>query len=583
MMDGFPLYLDASGESSPKISDINGDGEMEIILATADGKLHAIDHNAQELPGFPLETPVLLAVNDDACAVSDAQCHKTAPAYLNETSLSPESLRASVTASVAIGDLNGDGSAEKDLVVATFDGALLAWHHDGTLLDGFPVYLDKSKVSEFEGALRCENDNGETIIGCMSKQRFAESGFHASPVLVDLDQDGDLEIIGASMDQWIYAWHHDGELVNGWPVHLQDNRVPPFDDAGEIRRYDGRIISTPAIGDIFGDGTPIVLVGTNERFENDTNSRVYAIYPEGNAHDGGPFPDGWPAFVTGFIPDEILPFLGRGNPNSPAVADYDNDGLDDVVVSGLGGVMTILNNEGRTKAMMESSGFYYGSNSNVDEPLGSLPIVNNPSIADLDGDGRLELINGTAGLGLVQIASNGGLRAEFDHSVSAWVAENGLFHEGFPHKAHDYQYFMNYAVADLTGTGKWNVIFGDGGYYVYAPNHLGEEAPGFPKFTGNWHISTPAVGDLNNDGKIDVIAPTREGWLFAWSTKGAAGGYEDNPIRASNGLGFITMIKIPGTSKRHYTNILKLKKNVLPNPKRTVVAVKHTTLGHQKP
>ena len=66
MMEGFPLYLDASGESSPKISDINGDGEMEIILATADGKLHAIDHNAQELPGFPLETPVLLAVNDDA-------------------------------------------------------------------------------------------------------------------------------------------------------------------------------------------------------------------------------------------------------------------------------------------------------------------------------------------------------------------------------------------------------------------------------------------------------------------------------------------------------------------------------------
>ena len=119
------------------------------------------------------------------------------------------------------------------------------------------------------------------------------------------------------------------------------------------------------------------------------------------------------------------------------MADYDNDGLDDVVVSGLGGVMTILNNEGRTKAMMESSGFT--EQSNVDEPLGSLPIVNNPSIADLDGDGRLELINGT-GLGLVQIASNGGLRAEFDHSVSP-VAENGLFHEGFPHKAHDYQFY----------------------------------------------------------------------------------------------------------------------------------------------
>ncbi|MBL92840.1 MAG: hypothetical protein CMH56_13630 [Myxococcales bacterium] len=529
MMKGFPLYLDASGESSPKVADIDGDGKMEIILATADGRVHAIDHNASELPGFPLETPIIGPLNDDVCAVSPAQCHQNAPAYQADSPLAPEKLRESVTATVALGDLNGDGNDEKDIVVFTFDGSVMVWDNEGNLFDGFPVHLDKSKVSEFEGALRCENDAGEEIIGCMSKQRFAESGFHASPVLYDLDSDGDLEIIGAAMDQWIYAWHHDGELVTGWPVHLQDSRVPPFDDAGEIRRYDGRIISTPAVGDIFGDGTPIVLVGTNERFENDTNSRLYAIYPEGNSRSGGAFPDGWPAFVTGFIPDEILPFLGRGNPNSPAVVDFDNDGMDDVIVSGLGGVMTILDNQGRTKAMMESSGYYYGDNSNVDEPLGSLPIVNNPSVGDLDGDGRMELINGTAGLGLVQIASNGGLRAEFDHSVSAWVAENGLFHEGFPHKVHDYQFFMNYVVADLVGDGKWHVVFGDGGYYVYAPDYQGHEAPGFPKFTGQWHISTPAVGDVNGDGRIDVVAPTREGWLFVWEAQGAVGGYEKHP------------------------------------------------------
>ena len=166
--------------------------------------------------------------------------------------------------------------------------------------------------------------------------------------------------------------------------------------------------------------------------------------------------------------------------------------------------------------------------------------------------------------------------------VSAWVAENGLFHEGFPHKAHDYQY-MNYAVADLTGTGKWNVIFGDGGYYVYAPNHLGEEARDFR--------SSPATG-ISPLLPLAISITTARSMLSRPPEKvGSSHGppkalpvvTKTTPIQASNGLGFITMIKIPGTSKRHYTNILKLKKNVLPNLKRTVVAVKHTTLGHQKP
>jgi hypothetical protein len=44
------------------------------------------------------------------------------------------------------------------------------------------------------------------------------------------------------------------------------------------------------------------------------------------------------------------------------------------------------------------------------------------------------------------------------------------------------------------------------------------EAPGWPKFTGGWIESTPAVGDANGDGKLDVAALTREGWSFLWRT-----------------------------------------------------------------
>ena len=37
-----------------------------------------------------------------------------------------------------------------------------------------------------------------------------------------------------------------------------------------------------------------------------------------------------------------------------------------------------------------------------------------------------------------------------------------------------------------------------------------------PKFTGGWIFTAPAVGDLDGDGRLDVVAVTREGYLFAW-------------------------------------------------------------------
>ena len=56
----------------------------------------------------------------------------------------------------------------------------------------------------------------------------------------------------------------------------------------------------------------------------------------------------------------------------------------------------------------------------------------------------------------------------------------------------------------------------------------GVEAPGWPKFTGGWIQSTPAVGDADGDGKLDVAALTREGWSFLWKTGVSACGGSNN-------------------------------------------------------
>jgi uncharacterized protein (TIGR03382 family) len=83
------------------------------------------------------------------------------------------------------------------------------------------------------------------------------------------------------------------------------------------------------------------------------------------------------------------------------------------------------------------------------------------------------------------------------------------------------------ASADVDGDGIGNIISGDGGYYVYAVDIDGSEASGFPKWTQNWHATTPAVGDLDGDQLIDVVSNTREGWLWAWKTQGHVGGAPD--------------------------------------------------------
>jgi len=71
------------------------------------------------------------------------------------------------------------------------------------------------------------------------------------------------------------------------------------------------------------------------------------------------------------------------------------------------------------------------------------------------------------------------------------------------------------------------VIAPSAGYFVHAWNVDGVEAKGFPKYTGGWALSTPAVGDLDGDGKLELVQVTRNGWLYAWHTSGKSSGRID--------------------------------------------------------
>ena len=49
----------------------------------------------------------------------------------------------------------------------------------------------------------------------------------------------------------------------------------------------------------------------------------------------------------------------------------------------------------------------------------------------------------------------------------------------------------------------------------------GVEPSGWPRLTGHWQASTPSIGDLDDEGHVDVVQTTRLGELFVWRTAGA--------------------------------------------------------------
>ena len=81
----------------------------------------------------------------------------------------------------------------------------------------------------------------------------------------------------------------------------------------------------------------------------------------------------------------------------------------------------------------------------------------------------------------------------------------------------------------MDGDGESEVIQGGSGNVLHAFREDGSEPSGWPKHPGGWLLASPAVGNVDRDRAREVVAVTRDGWLYVWQTSARAGAPADWP------------------------------------------------------
>ena len=328
---------------------------------------------------------------------------------------------------------------------------------------------------------------------------------YGSPAVADLDKDGKQEIVVGGTDGRLYAIRSDGTLM--WS----------FDTAAAINPLVTRpgkslIDSAPAIADLDGDGWPEIVVGVGAPADVfgynggmivlDHTGHMRAGWPQITADQIGPGMGGPDGYIEGFY-------------SSPALGDIDGDGDLEIIAGSWDMRVYAWHSDGILVTGWPR--FVYDT------------VWSSPALADIDNDGHLEII-----IGVDAHSPDGGYLFVF--------RGDGTVQPGFP-KLIDQTVYSSPAVADLNGDGKPDIVVGTGnfysgkGYAVYAWDAQGNLLPGWPVATGGYVMSAPTVGDIDGDGKPEVIVGCNDSKVYAFHGDGRpVAGW---PVVAQDNLGNI--------------------------------------------
>jgi hypothetical protein len=506
LLPGYPRSIGTEMSAAPTYAALHGGHRRDLVFATGDGVVHALRPNGKEVPGFPVHTRRLAAI--------DARNPENYPAASYRSERALRDARDPV-AGIAVGDLDHDGSV--DVVATTSNAWVYAWGPGGRLRPGFPVHSSSSFAS-----LPVPTPRSST-----PHSRLPSRGNWSPPVLADLEGGGKLDILMSAYDGFLYAWRPNGRPVPGWPVEV---KLPAADLAGtQPNDYirDAKLIFPPSIGDVLHTGRPQIFVPSFECLNSGGTHRswIYGIWPDGNRHPGGPYLPGWPVGLTSLAGcyDQSIDFVEEGA-TPPSIADFDGSGQLRVVTSGVTGTPVALNGDGsRFQALSGACAsvscqpippYYPG------DPL-TVSLTGQGGVGDLQGTGTPQYVQSNAGA-LSLNGALGGKAAELPQTYEkAWNVAGGDVFPTFPRLQDGFPFFDAPLVAGLSSaTPERAIVESNDSGWVHAYEPAGGEAPGFPKFTGQWPSFSGVVGDPTPGGPLRLAYGTREGSLFVWRVEG---------------------------------------------------------------
>jgi len=384
-LPGFPVIVGEAIWSSPALADIDGDGKKEAVFGTNKGNIHAISQDGTDIPGFPISlndiirsSPAIGDLDGDqepeiVVGCDDGMLY----AFDSNGSIQsgfPCKTSGSITSSPAIGDIDNDNKME--IIVGSLDGGIYAWNHDGSYVCGFPLItngevwsspalgdLDHDENPEItvgslyvcKGLIQCFgeyitgssggrifslDENGSMLAGFPKSLSETDNIGYSSPILCDMDQDGNMEVvIAGSFDIYVKTSDDNRDDFKGFPRKVEGNLQDSF----------------LAIGDLDSDSRPDIVGGSMD-------GKLHVWLWNGMEMAGFPIQTG------GYVKHVTL-------------GDIDGDGVQEI----LGG-----STDNRLHAWRLNGTEVEGFPKVTLDDIGTAP-----TLADIDGDGSLELVAGS--------------------------------------------------------------------------------------------------------------------------------------------------------------------------------------------